>query len=166
MYDINKFWVADLRYLIYFFLQLKWVHFIVGKLRCAVLSCFSRVRFFVTLWTIALQAPLSMGKLYLSKAKSRTWLSDWTESWFWASLVAQMVKNTPAMCKTWVQSLAWIWRREKEMATHSNILAWRIPWTEELGGLQSTGSQRVRHDRATFTFSKLILLNIILSLFI
>ena len=65
--------------ILFIFLQLKWVHFIVGKLCCAVLSCFSRVQLFVTLWTIALQAPLSMGKLYLSKAKSQTWLSDWTE---------------------------------------------------------------------------------------
>ena len=66
MYDINKFWVADLRNSIYF-LQLKWVHFIVGKLCCAMLSCFLHVRLFVTLWIIAFQAPLSMGKLYLSK---------------------------------------------------------------------------------------------------
>ena len=65
--------------ILFIFLQLKWVHFIVGKLCCAVLSRFSRVQLFVTLWTIALQAPLSMGKLYLSKAKSQTWLSDWTE---------------------------------------------------------------------------------------
>ena len=57
-----------------------------------------------------------------------------------ASLVAQMVKNLPSMQKTWVQSL------EKGMATHSNILAWRIPRTEEPGRLQSMGSQRVRRD--------------------
>ena len=47
---------------------------------------------------------------------------------------------------TWVQSLGQEDPLEKEMATHSSILAWRIPWMEELGGLQSTGSQRVRHD--------------------
>ena len=113
----------------------------------------------------------------------------------WASLVAQMVKNPPAMQETWVQSLGWehsfpgegngyplqysclensmdrgAWwatvhgvsmsqtqlsdftftfhfhALEKEMATHSSTLAWRIPWTEEPGGLQSMGSQRVRHD--------------------
>ena len=58
----------------------------------------------------------------------------------WASLVAQMVKNLPAMVETWVQSL------EKGMATHSNILFWRSPWTEEPGQLPSMGSQRVRHD--------------------
>ena len=51
--------------------------------------------------------------------------------------------------ETWVQSLGWEDLLEKEMATHSNILAWRIPWTEEPGGLQSMGSQRVRHDWAT-----------------
>ena len=55
------------------------------------------------------------------------------------SLVAQMVKNPPAMLETWVQSLGWDDPLEKGMATHSNILSWRIPWTEEPGGLQSMG---------------------------
>ena len=63
-----------------------------------------------------------------------------------ASLVAQLVKNPPAMQETWVQSLGWEDPLEKEMATHSSILAWRIPWTEEPGGLQSMGSLRVGHD--------------------
>ena len=63
-----------------------------------------------------------------------------------ASLVAQTVKNLPAMQKTWVQSLGQEDPLEKGMATHSSVLAWRIPWTEEPGGLSSTGSQRVRHD--------------------
>ena len=61
----------------------------------------------------------------------------------WASLVAQ---HLPAMWETWLRSLGWEDPLEKEMATHSSILAWRIPRTEELGGLQSTGSQRVGHD--------------------
>ena len=60
-----------------------------------------------------------------------------------------MVKNLPAVRKTWFQSLGWEDPLEKEMATHFSILAWRIPWTEELGGLQSMGSQRVGHDWAT-----------------
>ena len=60
-----------------------------------------------------------------------------------------MVKHLPAMQETWVQSLGWEDPLEKEMATHSSTLAWRIPRTEEPGGLQSTGSQRVGHDRAT-----------------
>ena len=63
----------------------------------------------------------------------------------WASLVAQMVKNLPAMLETWVRSLGREDTLEKEMATHSSILAWRIPWTEKPGGPQSMGSQRVRH---------------------
>ena len=54
---------------------------------------------------------------------------------FWASLVAQMVKNLPAMQETWVRSLGWEDLLEKEMATHSSILAWKIPWTEEPGRL-------------------------------
>ena len=53
------------------------------------------------------------------------------------------------MWETWVQSLGWEDLLEKEMATHSSLPAWRIPWTEELGGLQSMGSQRVRQDSAT-----------------
>ena len=69
-----------------------------------------------------------------------------------ASLVAQMVKNLPAIWETWVQSLGQEDPLEKEMATHSSILAWRIPWIEEPGGLQFMGSQRVRHNWATNTF--------------
>ena len=63
-----------------------------------------------------------------------------------ASLVAQMVKNLPAMQETQLQSLGQEDVLEKGMATHSSILAWRIPWTKEPGGLQSMGSQRVRHN--------------------
>ena len=58
-----------------------------------------------------------------------------------ASVVAQMVKNLPAMWETWVQSLGWEDPLEEGMATHSSILAWRIPWTEEPGGQQSMESQ-------------------------
>ena len=63
-----------------------------------------------------------------------------------ASLVAQTVKNLPAMQETRVRSLGWEDALEKEMAIHSSILAWEIPWTEEPSGLQSMGSQRVGHD--------------------
>ena len=70
----------------------------------------------------------------------------------WASLVAQRVKNLPAMQETWVQSLGWEDPLQKEMATHSSILAWEIPWTEEPGRLQSLGLQRVGHDWVTNTF--------------
>ena len=59
---------------------------------------------------------------------------------------AHTAKNLLAMQETWVQSLGWEDPLEKGMATHSSILAWRIPWTEEPGGLQSMGSQRVGHD--------------------
>ena len=60
--------------------------------------------------------------------------------------MAQTVKNLPAMQETPVQSLGWEDPLEKGMATHSSILAWRIPWTEEAGGLQSIDLQRVGHD--------------------
>ena len=65
--------------------------------------------------------------------------------------MAQTVKYLPAMQETWVRSLGGENPLEKEMATHSSILAWKTPWTEESGGLQSLGSQRVGHDLATKT---------------
>ena len=60
--------------------------------------------------------------------------------------MAQKVKCLPKMGETWVQFLGWEDLLEKEMATHSSILAWKIPWMEEPGRLQSMGSQRVGHD--------------------
>ena len=65
------------------------------------------------------------------------------------SLVAQTVKCLPAIREIWVRSLGWKDSLEKEMAIHSSTLAWKIPWTEEPGRLQSMGLQRVRHDWAT-----------------
>ena len=83
-----------------------------------------------------------------------------------ASLVAQRVERLPATQETQVWSLGYEDPLEKEMATHPSILAWRIPWTEELSGLQSTGSQRVGHDwvtdrppRATHTIISSSLIN-------
>ena len=71
---------------------------------------------------------------------------------FRASLVAQLVKNLPVMRETQVQSLGWEDPLENEIATHSSILAWKISWMEEPGGLQSTGLQRVRHDFTSIPF--------------
>ena len=65
---------------------------------------------------------------------------------FPTSLVAQTVKNLPAMWETWVRSPGWEDPLEKDMATHSSTLAWKIPWMEETVGLKSMGSQRVGHD--------------------
>ena len=65
------------------------------------------------------------------------------------SLVAQMLKNLPAMQETLVQSLGWEDSLEKGKATHSSIFAWEIPWAEELNKLPSMGSQRIRHNLAT-----------------
>ena len=67
----------------------------------------------------------------------------------WTSPVAQRVKNMPAVSETWVPSLGWEDPPEEGMATLSSILAWRIPWTEEPGGLQSMVLQRVGHDWST-----------------
>ena len=63
--------------------------------------------------------------------------------------MAQTVKRLSTMRETWVQALGWEDPLEKEMAVHSRTIAWKIPWTEEPGRLQSTGLQRVGHDRAT-----------------
>ena len=69
------------------------------------------------------------------------------------SLVAQLVRNLPAMRETWVQSLGQEGPLEKGKANYSNILGWRIPWTEESGGLESMESQRVGHNQPSdFTF--------------
>ena len=65
---------------------------------------------------------------------------------FWTSLVAQMVKRLSTMRETWVRSLGREDPLEKEMAIHSSAIAWKIPWTEEPGRLQSMGLQRVGHD--------------------
>ena len=67
----------------------------------------------------------------------------------WDSLVAQMIKHLSAMRETRVWALGWEDPLEKEMATHSSAIAWKIPWTEEPGRLQSMGSQRIRHDWVT-----------------
>ena len=66
--------------------------------------------------------------------------------WNVASVLAQMVKNLPAMQETWVCSLGQEDPLEKGMATHSSVLTWEIPWAEESGGLQSMGSQGVGHN--------------------
>ena len=88
-----------------------------------------------------------------------------SEHWFGLNLVAQRLKCLPAMQETWVRSLGWEVPLEKEMATHSSILAWRIPWTEESSGLQSTGSQRVGHDWVTLLTFQLYLLFLLFLLF-
>ena len=86
----------------------------------------------------------SHGSRFLNRITSLT--PAFPSSTNMASLVVQTVKNPPAIQETWVQSLSWEDLLEEGMATHSRILAWRIPWTEEPGGLQSMGSQRVGHD--------------------
>ena len=96
------------------------------------------VQLFVTPWIAARQASLS---LIISQSLPK-FMSI-------ASLMAQTVKHLPTMWETWVQSLGREDLLEKEIATHSSMLAWKIPWMEEPGRLQSVGSQRVGHDWAT-----------------
>ena len=74
-----------------------------------------------------------------------------------ASRVIQTVKNLPAMQETWVRYLGWEDPLEKGRATHSSILAWRTPWTEEPGRLQSMGSPRVGHDRDFHTLNQFLI---------
>ena len=81
-----------------------------------------------------------------------------------ASLGAQMVKHLPTMQETRVQPLGQEDLLEKEMATHSSILAWKIPWTEEPGSLQSMGLQRVEHNRVVSLSLALLGINLFLSL--
>ena len=95
-------------------------------------------------------APTLKGRKIHQTITSRPWHSGvWCILPCVASLVAQTVKNLPAMWETWVQSLGWEDPLEKGMATHSSILAWEITRTEEPGGLQSMGLQRVGHSWAT-----------------
>ena len=79
-------------------------------------------------------------------------------SLLWGFPDGSVVKNLPAKQEMWVRSLGWEDPLEKKMATHSSILAWEIPWTEEPGGLQSIGSQRVRHDLVTKQQQTILLL--------
>ena len=74
-------------------------------------------------------------------------LTEGKDEIVWVSLVAQRLKHLPSMWETWIQSLGWKDPLEKERATHSSILAWKIPWTEEPGGLHSTGQQRDTTER-------------------
>ena len=80
--------------------------------------------------------------------KGQICVYKYTDVYTYTSLAAQIVKNLPAMQETQVQSLSQEDPLEKRMATptHSSIIAWKIPWAEEPGGLQSMGSQRIRHD--------------------
>ena len=94
-----------------------------------------------------------MGTLSLMKAP-RIYNGEKTASSISGSLVAQTVKCLPTMQETQVQSLGQEDPLEKEMATHSSILSWKIPWTEEPGRLQSMGSQRIGTRLSNFTFNK------------
>ena len=106
----------------------------------------------------------SIWKLAAHALRSRLWrASIWklvAPALFWASLCWHMgflrgwaVENLPAMQEAWIQSLGWKDSLEKGMVTHSSILAWRVPWTEEPSRLQSMGLQRVEYDWATFTYT-------------
>ena len=103
----------------------------------------------------SLGTTLRLGEIegkWSREGQKRRWLDSVTDqmdmnlSKLGASPVARLVKNVPAMQETWVQSPGREDPLEKEMAAHSSLLAWRIPWKEETGGLQSIGLQRVEHD--------------------
>ena len=147
--------------------------FITSRINAWVLSRFSCVQLFETLWTVTHQAPRSMGFSRQEYWSRLPWPSPgdlpnqgWNQGllhWqagslhyhhpgsptYNTSLAARMVKHLPTMRETWVQSLGWEDLLEKEMATHSSLFAWKTPRTEEPGRLQSMGSQRVGHDWTT-----------------
>ena len=111
---------------------------------------------FVTSWTVPYQAPLSMGfcrQEYWSGVPLRITISKNTrpQERVWLMPQPDGIIIGPAMQETWIQSLGQKDPLEKNMATHSRILAWRIPWTEEPGGLEATGLQRVRASWAVDT---------------
>ena len=94
-------------------------------------------------------APHTTSRAHQETLNVKPYAHETTIQLHGASLVAQTVKRLPAMRETQVQSLGQEDPMEKEMATHSSTLAWKIPWAEKPGKLQSMGSQRVRHDWAT-----------------
>ena len=111
--------------------------------------------------TIQMHQFLSAQPSLWSSFHIHTWLLEKPKLWLCRPLLAkwylcfliqlsrsvtQLVKNLPAMRETWVQSLGWEYPLEKGIATHPSVLDWKIPWTEEPGGLQSMGLQKVRHD--------------------
>ena len=106
------------------------------------------------------QLEISLYLPYLDKACTQHQSSKAARSYFlncvpilWAFLEAQMVNNMPAIQETQLRSLGWEDPLEEGMATHSSILVWRIPWTEEPGGLQSIWLQRVRHDWSNLVYT-------------
>ena len=101
---------------------------------------------FVTSRTVLNRSVERDNPYFIPNLRENNCLSTFDIILVWASLVAQAVKNLRAMQETHTQSLGLEDPLEKEMATHSSILAWKIPWTEEPGGLQSIGLQRVGHD--------------------
>ena len=109
-----------------------------------------KVLFCFVLFLIFFSFHIGEKKAY-SHCHAWIWIS-FDRAHLWTSLVAQMIMNLPEVQETQIWVLSGEDPLEKGMATHSNILAWRIPWTEESGGLQSIGLQRVRHDWVTFTF--------------
>ena len=147
------------------------VNKVIYKLRACMLGHFSHVQLFTTLFTVASQVPPSMGfsrqehwsglpysppGSFLTQGSNPCLLHGKWILYHWttweahiSSLVAQRVKRLPAMRETQVRSLGQEDPLEKEMATDYSILAWRIPWMEEPGMLQYTGSQRVGHNWAT-----------------
>ena len=128
----------------------KWFHLHIPVNRKTLNSFNQRIPFFSlinsnpwcsTIWCL----PVCVDKIPIQSGSYLTSL-EWSIR---ASLVVQSVKSLSAMQETCIQSLGWEEPLEKEMTIHSTILSWRIPWTEEPRGLQSMGSQRVRHNWVT-----------------
>ena len=118
---------------------------------------FPMIQWMLAIWSLVplpfLNPAWTSGSSQLTYCWSLAWRILSITLLTWASLVAKLVKNPPAMQETWVWSLDWEDPLENGKATHFSILAWRIPWT-----VQAMESQRVGHDWATFAFSFLLFL--------
>ena len=133
---------------LYLFSVLSDIYIVMGLLGHLVILC-------LVFWGITKLFPPEAESFHLLTSNSQGFQFLHILPNIWASLVAQVVKNLAAMQETRVPSLGQEDPLEKERATHSSILAWRIPRTEEPGGLQSMGSQRVRHGWAANTHTSL-----------
>ena len=128
----------------YLFIQKKWKH--IHKLSIAFLHISTNlIPFWNSLFPIC-SPDFHMYKYYAFSLFIYFWCGPFLKLGF---PVGSDVKNPPAMRETWGRSLGWKGPLEESMAAHSSILAWRSPWTEELGGLQSMGLQRVGHNWVT-----------------
>ena len=132
-------------------MQINIINFIIHKV--FTVFYFKSIHYILeVMWFRGNHTSLKLQENFFFFSALLLYIFDYNHETFRASLVAQRVKHLPAMRETWVWSLGWENSLEKEMATHSRFFAWRIPWTEKPGSLQSMGSQS-RTRLSDFTHS-------------